>query len=225
MENHPLVSVIIPVYNGDRYLAEAIETVLTQTYQLIEIIVVDDGSIDNSAEIAKGYKEVKYFYQPNQGVSVARNVGIAAAQGEFLAFLDADDIWTNDKISKQVNYLCQHPQIGYVVCHSCLFLEPTSNIPPGLNLDKLFKVAPVYIPSALVIRKSALEKIGVFAHQYRLGEGMDWFFRANEADICKAIVPEVLLHKRIHDRNLSYELRHKHRLQLVKSYIERQHDR
>jgi len=84
-----LVSVIIPVYNGEQYLAEAIESALCQSYRPIELIVIDDGSTDRSAIIAKSYEQVIYIYQTNQGVSVARNTGLGVAQGEFIAFLDA----------------------------------------------------------------------------------------------------------------------------------------
>ena len=102
MNTHlPLVSVIIPAYNRDRYLAEAIESVLAQTYPAIELIVVDDGSSDRTAEVAQRYA-LTYHFQPNGGISAARNAGIALATGEFLAFLDSDDIWMLDKLSKQM---------------------------------------------------------------------------------------------------------------------------
>lgn len=90
--NRPLVSVIIPVYNGEHYLSFAIRSVLQQDYYPFEIIVVDDGSTDKSGNIARSFKEVHYIYQPNHGVAVARNVGVTAAQGEFIAFLDQDDL-------------------------------------------------------------------------------------------------------------------------------------
>ena len=92
MLNKPLVSVIIPVYNAERYLAEAIESVLAQTYRPIEVIIVDDGSTDSSADIAKRYNSlVRYFFQPNSGLAAARNKGISQAKGSFFAFLDVTD--------------------------------------------------------------------------------------------------------------------------------------
>ena len=97
----PLVSVIVPVYNGEHYLSFAIHSILRQDYHPSEVIVVDDGSTDNSANIARSFKEVRYIHQSNQGVAMARNVGIAAARGEFIAFLDADDLWTPNKLSIQ----------------------------------------------------------------------------------------------------------------------------
>ncbi|MDF5726195.1 MAG: glycosyltransferase family A protein [Rhizonema sp. PD37] len=89
MKNFPLVSVIIPAYNYAKYLAETLDSAFAQTYRPLEVIVMDDGSTDYTAEIVRAYPDVRYFYQENQGVSIARNVGIAAAEGEFIAFLDA----------------------------------------------------------------------------------------------------------------------------------------
>ncbi|MFM6154726.1 MAG: glycosyltransferase family 2 protein, partial [Sphaerospermopsis kisseleviana] len=137
MENKPLVSVIIPVYNGDRHLAQAIESVLNQTYQPFEVIVVDDGSTDNSANVACSYKEVHYLYQPNQGVAVARNTGISQARGEFIAFLDQDDLWTPDKLTVQVDYLLKHENIGYTLSKMRVFLEPGTDKPSWLKQEYL----------------------------------------------------------------------------------------
>src|SRR5436309_14667644 len=113
----PLVSVVIPVYNGERYLADAIQSVLDQTYRNFEVIVVDDGSTDRSAEIAKRFGEaVRYVYRTNGGVCKARNAGIAAARGAYIAFLDQDDLWLHDKLAAQVAYLDSHPEAGAVYC-------------------------------------------------------------------------------------------------------------
>ena len=89
----PLISVIVPVYKVEKYLCRCIDSILAQTYQDFEIIVIDDGSVDDTAEIVSKYSEVKYLYQEHSGVSVARNKAIQMAEGEFVAFLDADDMW------------------------------------------------------------------------------------------------------------------------------------
>ena len=113
LDRQPTVSVVIPVYNGDRYLAEAITSVLDQTYKNFELIVVDDGSTDGSAEIAKSYKQaVLYTFQPNGGLSKARNTGLALARGKYIAFLDHDDLWLPHKLARQVTYLDSHPDVG-----------------------------------------------------------------------------------------------------------------
>ena len=96
-EEHPLVSVIIPVHNGGRHLRAALESVFAQTYRPFEVIVVDDGSVDDGGVIAQSFPDVRYIHQGNQGVAAARNNGIEAAHGEFFAFLDQDDLWTAEK--------------------------------------------------------------------------------------------------------------------------------
>ncbi len=222
-ENHPLVSVIIPVYNGDRYLAEAIESVVQQTYQPIEIILVDDGSTDNSANIARSYKQVRYIYQSNQGVAVARNVGISQARGEFIALLDQDDRWTPNKLSVQIKYLLEHQNIGYTLAKMRVFLEPGTEKPSWLKAEYLSEDIPGYIVGSLVIRKSVLEKVGEFNLHYKFGNDSDWFFRANDAGIPMTILPETLLYKRVHGANESHKIQPMtaEMLQLVRSSIQR----
>lgn len=109
-----MVSVIIVVYNGEKYISQAIESVLNQTYEKIELIVVDDGSIDSTAKIVKKYNDVKYVYQQNKGEGSARNLGIKLASGKYLAFLDADDLYREDKIEKQVKVLKENNDIQVV---------------------------------------------------------------------------------------------------------------
>src|SRR2546425_10651809 len=117
------VSVVIPVYNGEQYLADAIQSVRDQTYQNVEVIVVDDGSTDESADVAKKFGEaIRYVHQSNGGVGKARNTGIAAARGAYLAFLDQDDLWLPDKLAVQVAYLDSHPEMGAVYCQ-CQVME------------------------------------------------------------------------------------------------------
>src|SRR3982751_2380169 len=104
----PLVSVIIPVHNGAKYLRAALESVLAQTYSPFEVIVVDDGSVDDSGVIAQSFNDVRYIHQANQGVAAARNHGIEAARGDFFAFLDQDDLWTPEKLTFEVDHLLSH---------------------------------------------------------------------------------------------------------------------
>ncbi|MFM5943125.1 MAG: glycosyltransferase family 2 protein, partial [Dolichospermum sp.] len=122
-ENFPLISVIIPCYNRERYLAEAIESVLDQTYPHIELIVIDDGSSDRSGEIAQSYPLI-YHYQTNGGIGAARNAGIALANGKFLAFLDSDDIWVKDKLAKQMAIFDTNLDIEAVFGYAQNFYSP-----------------------------------------------------------------------------------------------------
>src|ERR1044072_7097933 len=115
MTEQPLVSVIIPVYNGARFLLAALESVFAQTYRPFEVIVVDDGSADDSGRIAQSFSGVHYIRQANQGVAAARNTGIEAARGEFYAFLDQDDLWTPEKLRLQIQHMLNHPDLGYTL--------------------------------------------------------------------------------------------------------------
>lgn len=203
-EENALVSVVIPVYNGERYLGDAIESVLAQTYRPVQLLVVDDGSTDKSADVAKSYAEVLYIHQTNQGHGVAKNVGAAAANGEFLAFLDSDDLWAPDKLDLQVGHLQRNPDVGYVSCHMRNFLEPGQSVPPWLAGVGLSDV-PAYIPSALLVRRSVFDEVGGFDPSYRRANDVDWHLRAKDAGVRMGSVDRVLLRRRIHDANLSHD--------------------
>lgn len=111
INEYPLVSVIIPAYNASRYIVSTIQSVLNQSYKYFELIIIDDGSKDNTAELVKTFTDerIRYFYQLNQGVSVARNTGITKANGDYIAFLDADDIWRSENLEVKLNYLKKNP--------------------------------------------------------------------------------------------------------------------
>jgi glycosyltransferase involved in cell wall biosynthesis len=202
----PLVSVIVPVYNGERYLAEALDSVLKQDYRPLEVLVVDDGSTDNSAQIARSYGQVHCIQQPNQGVSAARNAGIAASHGEFISFLDQDDVWAREKLSVQAGYLLQHREVGYAIARQRFFLEPGTKRPPWLKEEFLEGDQVGYLPGTLVVRTTVFDQIGAFDVAYGISSDSDWFTRAKDAGIAMAILPEVLLCRRIHSGNLSSEV-------------------
>jgi glycosyltransferase involved in cell wall biosynthesis len=144
VENNPLISVIVPVYNGRRFLAETIQSVLAQTYRPVEVVAVDDGSTDGSAAIVESFSSVICIQQSNQGVAAARNRGVEASQGELLAFLDQDDLWVEEKLEKQVAYLQQHPGVGYVLSHVQFFLEPGMKKPAWVRDGLLDEPRPGY---------------------------------------------------------------------------------
>ena len=219
MQEH-LVSVIIPVYNGERYLDQTLDSVLRQDYQPIEIIVVDDGSTDRTAEIVRSYQTILYIYQNNQGPSAARNTGITAAQGEFVAFLDADDMWTPQKLRLQVAYLTQHLEVGFVYAHRRMIIEEGVE-PPHWYREK---DSPGLFAGTLVARKKIFEKVGLFNPEYRFGENAEWLARAKDAGISLAILPETLLISRVHGQNLTHhsDAMRSNVLKALKSSIDRQ---
>lgn len=202
----PTVSVVIPVFNGARHLAEAIGSVRAQSCRAAEILVVDDGSTDASADIAASFSEVTLLRQANAGVSAARNAGIAASMGECVAFLDADDVWTPSKLATHIHYHSAHPETDFSVAHMHYFVTGRSDTPAWLSPDCLGTENVGYLPSNLFATRRALERIGGFDPQFRVGEGAEWFARAKDFGAHAAILPEVLLLRRVHPDNVSNNL-------------------
>lgn len=122
--NDPLVSVIIPCYNHGGYLSQAIESVLNQTYSNVEIIVIDDGSVDDTALVAKKYEKIKYHHQQNQGLSASRNKGLELSKGDFIVFLDADDWLLAEAVSQNLQMLQLHPGVALVSGGHIFYYEP-----------------------------------------------------------------------------------------------------
>lgn len=199
-----LVSAIIPVYNGKRYLRRALDSILAQTYSPIEIILIDDGSTDNSHEIAKQYPNVIYVAQENQGNALARMKGVDIAKGEWIAFLDQDDMWIPEKIALQMAAAREHPDCQCVVGKSHYFLDENSAPPPGIKQQILEEDKTSYLPSILMAQKSLFRKIP-FSPLFTHGSDAEWFFRLKEANICIKILPTVLAHIRLHAENASHE--------------------
>ncbi len=202
MEN-PLVSVIIIVKNGELFLASAIDSVLKQDYRPLEIIIVDGHSTDKTQVIAQSYPDVSYIQQQKTGIPDAYNLGIDCAKGTLVAFLSHDDFWTPDKLTTQVVYLLENPEVQYTIAKVKFFLEPGTIPPIGFRKELLEGEHVGRIMETLVARKSVLEEVGKFDTQLNTAEDVDWYSRANDLQIPMAIIPRVLLHKRIHGRNIS----------------------
>lgn len=199
----PVVSVIMAVKNGERFLARAIESVLAQTRRPDEIVVVDGQSIDATARIATSYPLVRYVLQSGRGISDAYNLGIETARGGILSFLSHDDVWTPDKLALQVDYLVRNPDVQCTVAKARFVLEPGEPPPPGFRPEWLAGDHPAYIMETLVARRGAFETVGLFDPAFPTGEDVDWFARAKDSGISIALVPETLLIKHIHGTNIS----------------------
>jgi glycosyltransferase involved in cell wall biosynthesis len=195
------ISVIVPVYNAEAFLAEAIESAQAQTLPPDEIIVVDDGCTDASAAIAQRYG-VTLLRQPNRGVSDARNLAISHATGDFLALLDADDIWAETKLADQLQALREHPEAGYALGYHRYLFEGDRPADWFIR-TRVEDSEPGYSPSVWMVRRSTWEQVGAFEPGRRVGEDLDWLARANDLGITFHMVPKVLLLRRIHDNNLT----------------------
>jgi len=218
----PLVSVIIPVFNGERYLAEAIESVLQQTCLPKEIIVVDDGSEDHTAEIAQSYPQVQYLFQVNQGAAAARNAGIDAACGDLITFLDGDDIMLPNAISKRVAHILQNPNISCLISMHQSFLEPGMEKPSWLRDEELSEGQ--FGLGHIIAKKSLFVKVGGFDPKYLTNENLEILFRAKGLDFQIDTFPEVVILRRIHTKNLSQKvaLSRANMLKIARASIERQ---
>lgn len=204
MTDRPLVSVVIPALNAEAFVGEAIESVLAQDHRPIEVIVVDDGSTDRTAAVALRYP-AEVLRQENGGQAAARNAGVAAARGTLVSFLDADDVWMPAKLSTEVDYLLAHPEVDYVLVRMQRSLMPGAPWPPGTPAHWFGAPQPGTLPSAALIRRPVLDRIGPFDTGFRHGSDTEWQARAADAGVRWRLLPGVLVRYRIHGANESYD--------------------
>jgi hypothetical protein len=198
----PMLSVIIPVHNGARFLAEAVGSVLAQDYPRIEIIVVDDGSTDEIEAAVRALPvDVRFIRQHNTGAAGARNRGFREASGEVLAFLDVDDLWPLGALGALIARLAEAPDLDVAHGHAQLF-----SIEPGSSAHRYFshpgESFPYYIGAA-VYRREALEKVGLFDESLRFSEDTDWFVRARERGARIEKLDQTTLLVRRHEDNMT----------------------
>jgi glycosyltransferase involved in cell wall biosynthesis len=200
----PLVSVIVPVYNGSQHLIEAVQSVERQGYEPCEIIVVDDGSTDDSPRvIASLGRRVRALRQANAGPATARNSGIAASHGELLAFCDADDTWPDRKLGRQVGRLQADPELDAVLGRVRYVADEGERVPNVQFEDPDAQtLTHVHLGSGVFTRR-AFETVGPFDETLRFSEDVDWFFRARELGVKIRIMRETTLHYRIHAGNMT----------------------
>ena len=201
MNKSGLVTVVIPAYNVRAHIAEAIDSVLAQDYAPVEIIVVDDGSTDDTAElVASRFPEVTLIRKANGGAATARNTGIREAQGEFIAFLDADDIWISGKLRAQVDYFCAHPEVAmnctgfsqWVSDENGEFPDPSSVVSDQENvtIDAIDPELSGWVyhklllrnfvwTTTVMMRRALIDKIGLYDESFRLGQDYEYFLRAS----------------------------------------------
>jgi len=201
----PLISCIMPVFNGERYLAEALDSVVAQTYRPLEIIVVDDGSTDNTAGVVRSYGDkVRYLWQDNAGPAAARNRGIDAAKGEFISFLDQDDLWHPIKLMQQMDRFRVHPELEACVTLIQAFWAPELHEEETRFKDHhLTRPVPGYLTGTLLTRHSVFDKVGQFDTSLRFGDAMDWFLRAADQRTVIELLLDVLMYHRMHKTNFS----------------------
>lgn len=222
-----LVSVIIPVYNGEKYLEEAIQSVLNQSYHPLDFILVDDGSEDGSARIAKKHvPPLRYAYQKHKGLSAARNRGIKLAQGQYIAWLDADDIWERDKLENQLAAFKNNPELDIVFGHMQQFFSPDLNEGERERIRLNTELMPGYSPCALLVKRDSFFKVGLFDLKWELGQDIHWFLRAKEKGLQTLMLPDLVFRRRIHSSNvgrIKRQFQH-HYLHIIKESMDRRRD-
>ena len=199
----PLISVVIPVFNGERYLAEAIASVLAQEYAPLEVVVVDDGSTDGSAAIAEQFApRVQCYRQPHAGLAASLNFGVTQTQGERLAFIDADDLWLPGRLALHCAALEADPKLDMVFGHVEQFISPElENLqpPPRVDFDPL---KGIHV-GAMLIGRAAWARVGGFDPAWRIAVTADWYVRALEAGLTHRVLPEVVMRRRVHANNMT----------------------
>jgi glycosyltransferase involved in cell wall biosynthesis len=202
---HRLVSVVIPVRNGAKYLGEAIHSVLVsdlrQGHADLEVIVVDNASTDASRVLAESFgSPVRVIAEPQPGAANARNSGVNLAQGDYLAFLDADDLWAPTKLQRQLDELEASPDLDLVFTHGENFLSPELT-PAQRNVVVCDpEITPFILPSAMLARRQSFLRVGPLPN-LREGEFIAWYGLALSMGIRSHIIPEPLLRRRVHLSN------------------------
>ena len=199
----PHVSVLIPTYNCARFLPDAIESVLAQTFRDFEIIVMDDGSTDDTAQVVARYPQVRYIKKEHSGISASRNAAVSAASGQVVAFLDADDLFTPDKLEKQVAYLEENPDCQLVFTKAENFYQDEA-ARQGEAQQALYNASLERCIITCAIRRSVFREHGGFRTDYPHGEDTQFMYRLSisglSLDHC---LPEVLYKRRVHSTNIS----------------------
>jgi glycosyltransferase involved in cell wall biosynthesis len=197
----PLVSVVMPALDEEAFIAEALESVLSQTYAPVEVIVVDDGSSDRTAEIAEGYG-VQILRRPHGGEAAARNAGLAAARGEYWTVFDADDVMPPERIERQVAELERHPELGIVLGLTEAFVTPGEPRPSHWN--PVWDEGPFpACTGTMLARRDLVKLVGPYDVGLRVACDLDWIARAKDLGVGAGQLDLVALRYRIHPGNAS----------------------
>lgn len=190
-----MISVVVPAYNARAFLREALTSVFSAQVQPLEVIVVDDGSTDGTAEVTLDFP-VRCVRTEHRGVSAARNLGLATATGEFLTWLDADDRWPTERLEAQLQALCADSTLDVVYGHVQQF-----TVKEGVEV-LVGPARPGRLPGSMLIRRDTFLRVGGFDEGLHIGEFMDWLVRARAQNLREAMLERTCLERRIHQDNL-----------------------
>ncbi len=200
----PLVSCIVPAYNSEPYLAEALDSIHAQTHRSLDVIVVDDGSTDGTATVAASYGDsITLVRQPNRGVASARNAGLRRARGEFVAYLDADDLWHPEKLARQLARFRERPGIDLCVSYFENFWA-SELIEEAQRYQRHPLARPMwgYVFGTLLARRSFLDRAEPLDESLRAGDSL-WFAHVVDRGAVLDVIPDVLMRRRFHTANMT----------------------
>ncbi len=230
MKNSPLISCIVPSFNSGLWLRDALDSIFAQTYRPLQVIVADDGSTDTTREIAASYGNlVSLLAQPTAGPAATRNLGLQAAHGECVAFLDADDLWHAEKLARQYARFQAQPDLDLSVTAAQLFW--TADLPEEEQHYRDHPRAqplPGYATTTLLAKREVFDRVGPFDATLWFADATEWFIRAAEHGAQLELLPEVLTYHRMHPGNLTRrrsEASRQEFLRIVRASLHRQRDR
>jgi glycosyltransferase involved in cell wall biosynthesis len=219
-----LVSVVIPAHNSRQFIGPALDSILAQKHRPIEILVVDDGSSDFTADMVRGYApEVRLIEQERRGHPAARNTGIRAAGGQYLAFLDHDDLWSPGKLERQFACFQRSAELDLVFGHIQNFFTPEMTAEDRARVRAPMQPLPGLLQGAMLARRESFDRVGLFSEERGMGDFLDWYGRAMLAGLKMEMVPETVVHRRIHAHNYQRTYPHQRReyLRAVKDLLDR----
>jgi len=214
------VSVLIAVHDGERFIADALGSVLAQTAPPEEVLVVDDGSTDGTADVVSRFAGVRCLRRAvNEGQASALNWAVASSRGDHLAFLDADDVWMPDKLARQLGAFDADPTLDVVYGHARQ--RRTGALAAGAADEGA--VLPAYLPGAMLIKRAAFDRVGGFDPRFALGSVVDWYARSLEQGLRQRLLDAVVYERRIHGDNLGIRRRNDRAeyLRVVKAALDR----
>lgn len=200
------VAVVIPAYDAARYLAEALESALAQRPAPAEVVVVDDGSGDATAEVARAFEArgVRLLRQENRGPAVARNAGVTATTAPLLAFLDADDVWPERSLAARLEAFAADPSLDGVAGHVECFPSPDADPEALARLAAPELRGPTWLAGAVLVRRAAFERVGPFDASLRVaGEFIDWMGRARALGLSLGRIDALVLRRRVHPSSMT----------------------
>ena len=213
---NPLVSIVVVTYNRAHFLKDALDSILRQTFKDYEIVLVDDGSTDNTKEIVEQYEGIRYIYQEHGGISKARNSAVKAAKGKWIATLDSDDLWKEQKLQKQMDYLQAHPDCRIVYTAYGNFTDILADKLDERQRNLLQIAEKWYLPSALIDTK-LFSEIGLYDETLQWGEDIDWIIRLKfSRAVVEHRLDEILYLRRVHTSNISNSRKKLYRIDLCK---------